>query len=135
MIDLKKEINGDLNIDNFSINLFLKSYFFNPAFRLLLNHRTGKYFFYKKGKISSLIAAFYKSRMVSRRACDFSYKSQIGRNLILPHPKGIVIGDGVIINDDVKIFQHVTLGSHGKKEQSWNILRLKKVQLFMLEQF
>ena len=33
----------------------------------------------------------------------------------LPHPIGIVVGDGVIIRDNVKIWHQVTLGSHGKK--------------------
>ena len=35
----------------------------------------------------------------------------------LPHPIGIVIGDGVVVKDDVMIFQHVTLGSHGKNKK------------------
>ena len=36
------------------------------------------------------------------------------------HPIGIVIGDGVIIKDNVTIFQQVTLGSHGKKGESFS---------------
>ncbi len=35
----------------------------------------------------------------------------------MPHPIGIVIGDGVVIHDDVTIFQNVTLGSHGKNSK------------------
>lgn len=35
----------------------------------------------------------------------------------LPHPIGIVIGDGVIIKDNVMVFQQVTFGSHGRKEK------------------
>lgn len=34
----------------------------------------------------------------------------IGNGLKLPHPTGIVIGNGVIIGSNVMIFQHVTLG-------------------------
>tara|TARA_B110001469_G_C9641891_1_gene322994 strand:+ start:435 stop:725 length:291 start_codon:yes stop_codon:yes gene_type:complete len=32
-----------------------------------------------------------------------------------PHPIGIVIGEGVLIGDRVKIWHHVTIGSHGKE--------------------
>lgn len=34
----------------------------------------------------------------------------IGRNLKLPHPIGIVIGEGSIIGQNVTIFQNVTIG-------------------------
>ena len=34
----------------------------------------------------------------------------IGSGLNLPHPTSIVIGDGVVIGDNVKIYQSVTLG-------------------------
>jgi len=56
--------------------------------------------------------------MIVKRNCDISYNATIGKNLRLPHPIGIVIGDGVIIKDNVMVFQQVTFGSHGKKNQS-----------------
>jgi serine O-acetyltransferase len=48
-------------------------------------------------------------------SCDISPKAIIAKDLKLPHPIGIVIGDGVVIKNNVMIWQHVTLGSHGKK--------------------
>jgi serine O-acetyltransferase len=39
--------------------------------------------------------------------------STIGKNIKLPHPLGIVIGAGVVIKDNVTIFQQVTLGGKG----------------------
>src|SRR5690606_21783924 len=86
-------------------------------FRVLLNHRLGKYFYFKRGKIYSLIAKRYKYVLISKRGCDISYNATIGKNLKLPHPTGIVIGDGVRIGDNVKIWHQVTLGSHGKPNQ------------------
>ena len=55
------------------------------------------------------------SRYLSERLCTkhkvaFSPLASSGRNLQLPHPFGIVVGDGVSIGDDVKIYQNVTLG-------------------------
>tara|TARA_R110002020_G_scaffold417440_5_gene626611 strand:- start:305 stop:847 length:543 start_codon:yes stop_codon:yes gene_type:complete len=120
MISLKqtiRDIKGDLPVTNILLGkIFLRNYFFSPRFRLLLNHRLGKYFFNKGGFFLNAIALYYKNKMIVRRNCDISYNASLGKNLRLPHPIGIVIGDGVIIEDDVMIFQQVTFGSHGKKE-------------------
>lgn len=48
-------------------------------------------------------------------SCDISPRASIGSGCYFPHPLGIVIGDGVVIMDNVGIWQRVTLGSHGKK--------------------
>ncbi|WP_154856957.1 serine O-acetyltransferase [Cyclobacterium xiamenense] len=60
---------------------------------------------------------YLRFRMLAKWNCDISYSSFIGKNLHMPHPIGIVIGDGVVIHDDVTIFQNVTLGSHGKNSK------------------
>lgn len=112
---ISKEILGDLPNNSFTLTVFFKNYLFSPRFRILLNHRIGKYFYQKKNYLLRQIANYYKVRMVVKRNCDISYNSKIGRNLQLPHPFGIVIGDGVEIKDNVMIFQQVTLGSHGKR--------------------
>lgn len=39
-----------------------------------------------------------------------SPNANIGLGLKLPHPIGVVVGDGVVIGDNVRIFQNVTLG-------------------------
>ncbi|WP_375583726.1 serine O-acetyltransferase [Cyclobacterium xiamenense] len=70
----------------------------------------------KRSKIPfrGVMGNFLRYRMLVKWNCDISYSSKIGRNLHLPHPIGIVIGEGAVIHDDVTIFQNVTLGSHGK---------------------
>ncbi|UPZ37841.1 serine acetyltransferase [Sphingobacterium sp. PCS056] len=95
---------------------FITSYFFSPSFNLLVKFRIGQYFYFKKGVFSSIIAKYYKNKII-RRGCDISYGASIGKRLKFPHPLGIVIGDGVIIGDDVTIYQNVTLGSHGKNKE------------------
>lgn len=52
---------------------------------------------------------------MTKRCCHISYHSDLGRGIKFPHPLGIVIGEGVVIKDNVQIWQHVTLGSSGKK--------------------
>lgn len=119
MITLKQtlfDIKNDLQGKNFGIKKFLTHYFYNPSFRVLLNHRIGKFFYKKNNFILRQLGSYYKARLISKRSCYISYNAQIGKGLKIAHPIGIVIGDGVIINDDVTVFQQVTLGSHGKKE-------------------
>ena len=48
--------------------------------------------------------------MERRYGCYISHHARIGDRLQLPHPVGVVIGDGVSIGADCTIFQHVTLG-------------------------
>ena len=117
-LSLLREIKEDVPNSNFTLKIFLINYFFSPRFRILLNHRIGKYFSNSRFLIFRLVGSLYKVTLITKRNCDISYNSSIGKNLRLPHPIGIVIGDGVIIRDHVTIFQQVTLGSHGKKGES-----------------
>lgn len=55
------------------------------------------------------------SRWMARRlqrkfGCMVSPKAQIGPGLKLPHPNGIVIGEGVVIGARCTVFQQVTVG-------------------------
>ncbi|GGH32347.1 serine acetyltransferase [Sphingobacterium alkalisoli] len=108
------EIIGDLPKGRGAVFSFFQNYFYSARFRILLNHRLGKSFFKSGNFLLRQIGLRYKYKLISKRGCDFSYNSHVGKGLRLPHPIGIVIGDGVIIGDNVMIFQQVTLGSHGK---------------------
>jgi len=111
---LIKEIKGDFVSRNPLLG-FLRNYFLNPSFRVLLNHRIGKYFYRSENKVLRLVASRLKYKLISKRGCDISYNAVIGKRVRFPHAIGIVIGEGVIIEDNVTIFQHVTIGSHGKR--------------------
>lgn len=68
-------------------------------------HRRGHKFF----------ASFYCYRIEKKYQCRISPGSEIGANLSLPHPNGIVIGKGSKIGKNVTIYQQVTIGqNHGK---------------------
>ncbi len=62
-----------------------------------------------------LFSKFFRHLIRVASGCDISPKAIIGKKVRLIHPLGIVIGDGVIIHDNVRIWQQVTVGSHGKK--------------------
>lgn len=49
-----------------------------------------------------------------RTGNDLNFASQVGPGLSLPHPLGVVIGDGVQVGRDLRVWQHVTLGSTGR---------------------
>jgi serine O-acetyltransferase len=121
MITLKQtllDIKNDLQGKNKGVKNFIISYLYSPRFRILLNHRLGKLFFNSKLFLIRQLGYYYKARLVTKRSCDISYNAHIGSGLKMPHPIGIVIGEGVVIRNDVMIFQQVTLGSHGKKESA-----------------
>ncbi|QCI20214.1 serine O-acetyltransferase [Buchnera aphidicola (Brachycaudus cardui)] len=57
---------------------------------------------------------YLQSRVSTVFAVDIHPAARIGSGVMLDHATGIVIGEGVIIEDDVSIFHSVTLGSTGK---------------------
>lgn len=67
---------------------------------------------------NKFIAYYYAYKIYKKFGCDISPKAEIGKNLILPHPMGIVIGRGAKIGENVKIYQNVTIGwKYGNIEQ------------------
>ena len=113
-------IKNDLPSNKFSLKDFLVNYFHSPRFRVLLNHRLGKYLSKRHFFLFRHMSAYYRTRLLVKRGCDISYNAIVGKNVLMPHPMGIVIGDKVEIHDNVVIFQQVTFGSHGKKAEKKN---------------
>lgn len=56
------------------------------------------------------IANFYSNKIYKKYNCYIFGSAKIGKNLRIPHPIGIVIGDGAEIGDNVVIYQNVTIG-------------------------
>lgn len=88
---------------------------FSTQLHLMIIYRTSRWLYLnlKFAKTATTNCARHIMRIYT--SCDISPKAIIGKGLSMPHPIGIVIGDGVIIGDDVKIWQQTTIGSHGKK--------------------
>lgn len=63
---------------------------------------------YLKGH--NLLADYYINKIYKKYCCIISSKAEIGENLKLPHPLGIVIGSGVKIGSNCWIYQNVTIG-------------------------
>lgn len=60
------------------------------------------------------LSTYYCQKCFYKYGCYISPSSTIGKNLLLPHPIGVVIGAGVVIGDNVTIYQNVTLGARNK---------------------
>lgn len=62
------------------------------------------------GLLGRIVARLLANRLASSYGIYLSPLAEIGTGLKLPHPVGIVIGDGVRIGDGVTLYQNVTLG-------------------------
>jgi len=60
------------------------------------------------------MANYIQSRVVSLYGVDIHPGAQIGSGIFMDHAVGIVIGETAVVEDDVTLFQNVTLGGTGK---------------------
>lgn len=60
------------------------------------------------------MANYIQGRVVSLYGVDIHPAAQIGAGIFIDHAVGIVIGETAIIEDEVTLFQSVTLGGTGK---------------------
>lgn len=80
-----------------------------PKKRLLVLFRLIQHF--RRQRIVRRILLHFFTTTQLKTGCEIHIDASIGRRFHLPHPNGVVIGCGVIIGNDVSIFQQVTLGA------------------------
>lgn len=56
------------------------------------------------------LAIIVRNRLVNKYGIHLGLNCKIGKGLLLPHPHGIVIGDGVIIGENCIVYHNVTFG-------------------------
>ena len=78
--------------------------FFNPSMHACFLIRLSVACKYK------FLHIIVRNLLITKHSIDIGFGAVIGKSLLLPHPIGIVIGQGVIIGNNVKIFQNCTLG-------------------------
>jgi len=115
-LKLLKQINNDLiHCGAKGIHRKILTFLFNVSFRLTMNYRVGYFLAKRRNVIVNIILLHLKKRQLVRYGCDISYQAVIGKNISFPHPTGIVVGVGSVIEDNVMIWQNVTLGSIGSE--------------------
>lgn len=82
--------------------------------RVILSH--------KKGFLGRIVSKLLRDRLAIKFGIYLSPLARIGDNFKLPHPIGIVIGDGVVVGKNVTIYQNVTLGRRHEDEASYPIV-------------
>lgn len=88
------------------IKSLLKLFFSGNEKKIIFQLQLAKYFKTKR----KLRITRYLHRRMQKYGIYISEKSVIDSTVHFPHPVGIVIGEGVHIGKNVKIFQNVTLG-------------------------
>lgn len=130
MKSLFEIISEDLkNYTNESLIRKLLIICFDVSFQLTLNYRLGSYLHKNRNFLVNIIILFLKKRQIKKYSCDISYQAIIGSNVKFPHPIGIIIGTDVIIKDNVKIWQNVTIGSKGNLEKEYPVIN-SNVKIF-----
>ena len=107
VIDLKAVRERDPASSGFVFTLL-----FSKGFAALQAHRIANYFMKAKQEV---FAYFIQSRSSAIYEVDIHPKAEIGHGVMLDHATGIVIGETSVIENDVSIFQGVTLGGTGKE--------------------
>lgn len=78
----------------------------------------------KNFKVATIIANLYKRKLLYKYSITIGDNCRIGKNLSLPHPQGIVIGNNTVIGDNVVIFQGVTIGrKYQDKDTGYPIIK------------
>ncbi|HCX69316.1 serine O-acetyltransferase [Parvibaculum sp.] len=62
------------------------------------------------------MALYLQSRISELFAVDIHPAAKVGRGVFIDHATGIVIGETAVVEDDVSMLHHVTLGGTGKEQ-------------------
>lgn len=93
------------------------AWFFSPGFKTVSLFRLAAFFY--KGRSGKFISKIFWRWGVSVGGCYIAPTARIGHSLALPHAAGVVVGEGSVIGDHVKIYQHVTLGVRSAVQQDY----------------
>ena len=90
---------------------YLMTLLFSKGFLALQAHRAANKFTSSK---KTFMASYLQSQSSKNYGVDIHPSASIGNGVMLDHATGIVIGETSVVEDDVSIFQGVTLGGTGK---------------------
>lgn len=97
----------------------LFAWFRNPGFAVVTLARAMQWWHARGSAVGKVVAGLLWCHLVRRYGCHISPTARFGAALRLPHPVGIVIGDGVRLGDNVTLYQHVTLGRRSAKRPGY----------------
>lgn len=112
MIDLFKYLKFIKEKDP-AMKSYLQILLFNDGFWAVIWYKIAHYFYTHHMKV---IGLYIMHRVKIRRGIEIHPASIIGKNLLIDHGVGVVIGETAIIGDNCVIYQGVTLGGTGKEK-------------------
>jgi len=90
----------------------IEPFLFFKGFHAIQAHRLN-YWLWHSGERD--FALYLQSRSSEVFQTDIHPAAKFGRGIFLDHATGLVIGETAVVDDDVSILQHVTLGGTGKE--------------------
>lgn len=112
MIDLFKYLKFIKEKDP-AMKSYLQILLFNDGFWAILWYKIAHYFYTHHMKV---IGLYIMHRVKIKRGIEIHPACIIGKNLLIDHGIGVVIGETTIIGDNCVIYQGVTLGGTGKEK-------------------
>jgi serine O-acetyltransferase len=97
----------EANAGHRDMRRLLPALLFNPGFDTIFRHRVASRL--ARGRLRRLGITVWR-RNVLRSGCHINLASDIAPGVFLPHPVGIVIGEGARIGAGATIYQGVTVG-------------------------
>lgn len=88
--------------------------FFNRSFQLVFFYRILHFIWNKK--MLRFIRTPLRFLFSFLSSCEIHPEALIGKQIHFPHPIGIVIGRNVVVEDNVTIYQNVTIGGRRRKQ-------------------
>lgn len=87
----------------------LRAFLLCPGFSAVTRYRWA-HKWHRSGRIARFASRLCWLSNTRAFGCYMAPSARIGAGLILPHPVAVVIGEGSVIEEDVTIYQGVTLG-------------------------
>lgn len=85
------------------------AWFTSPGFAVVCLYRVSRWG-KRRGGLFKVVSLLAWRAIVKGYACYLNPEADIGPGLCLPHPVGVVVGDGVLIGANVTLYQGVTIG-------------------------
>lgn len=92
---------------------------FGTQYHLLALYALSRFFRLRVPYLGPSLSLLISYIAIVYTSCDISPLAKIDLTTRFPHPVGIVIGEGVKIGRNTKIWQNVTIGSHGKESKQY----------------
>ena len=122
---IDEAINDDLRIVSSAVLDIVAAYERDPAcqdhatpflffkgFQALLAYRLAHWLWHQ-GRTS--LALLVQNKVSADLGVDIHPAARIGQGIMMDHATGVVIGETAVVDDDVSILHHVTLGGTGKE--------------------